>query len=205
MFNRLIAALLITFTFSLHPAAANGVLVMGDSLSAGYGIDERDGWVALLRERLATRADPVPVTNASISGDTTSGGLSRLPDALERHRPDIVVIELGGNDGLRGQSLKNIRKNLSSMVQQVKASGAAALLLGMRIPSNYGARYTERFFETFGEVAQSEGAALVPFFLEGVATDSSLMQSDGIHPNADAQPILLDLVWPALEPLLQSQ
>ncbi|MEM7378456.1 MAG: arylesterase, partial [Pseudomonadota bacterium] len=130
------------------------------------------------------------------------GGLARLPDALVVHRPAIVVIELGGNDGLRGQSLKNIRKNLSSMVQLSKAAGAEPLLLGMRIPSNYGARYTQRFFETFQEVAEAEGVPLVPFFLEGIATDPDLMQADGIHPNAAAQPLMLELVWPALEPLL---
>lgn len=202
MFYRLIAVLLITFTLGAHSARAGTVLVMGDSLSAGYGIDERDGWVALLRTRLEARDTPLDVVNASISGDTTSGGLARLPDALSRHRPDIVVLELGGNDGLRGQSLKNIRKNLSTMVQLVKDTGADVLLLGMRIPSNYGARYTQRFFETFSEIAETHDTALVPFFLEGVATNPDLMLPDGIHPNTDAQPILLDLVWPALEPLL---
>ncbi|MEM6988405.1 MAG: arylesterase [Pseudomonadota bacterium] len=192
----------ITFSVIVQPVAAAGVLVVGDSLSAGYGIDEREGWVALLRDRLAERATPVPVINASISGDTTSGGLTRLPAALDRHRPDIVVIELGGNDGLRGQSLKNIRKNLSSMVQLVKESGAEAVLLGMRIPTNYGARYTQRFFDSFKQIADEEDVPLVPFFLEGVATEPSLMQDDGIHPNAEAQPMMLEHVWPAIEELL---
>ena len=202
MLKRLIALMAITFSVIVQPVAAAGVLVVGDSLSAGYGIDEREGWVALLRDRLAERANPVPVINASISGDTTSGGLTRLPAALDRHRPDIVVIELGGNDGLRGQSLKNIRKNLSSMVQLVKESGAEAFLLGMRIPTNYGARYTQRFFDSFKQVADEEEVPLVPFFLEGVATEPNLMQDDGIHPNAEAQPMMLEHVWPAIEGLL---
>lgn len=202
MLNRLIAVLLVTFTLNAQSVLAGTVLVMGDSLSAGYGIDERDGWVALLAKRLEDRGAPLDVINASISGDTTSGGLARLPDALTRHRPDIVVLELGGNDALRGQSLKNIRKNLSTMVQLVKASGGEVLLLGMRIPTNYGARYTQRFFESFAQVANEHDTALVPFFLEGVATEPDLMQSDGIHPNTAAQAIMLDHIWPALEPLL---
>ncbi len=202
MLNRLIALLLITFTFNVQSLNASTILVMGDSLSAGYGIDEREGWVALLGNKLADGDTGFDVINASISGDTTSGGLARLPDALARHRPDIVVIELGGNDGLRGQSLQNIRQNLSTMVQLVQEANGEVLLLGMRIPSNYGARYTQRFLESFAQVAEEHNTALVPFFLEGVATDPSLMQDDGIHPNSAAQPILLDLVWPALEPLL---
>lgn len=202
MLIRLITAVAIMFSLTVQSAHSAGILVMGDSLSAGYGIDERDGWVALLGKRLAERDDPIPVVNASISGDTTSGGLARLPGALARHEPDLVIIELGGNDGLRGQSLENIRKNLSSMVQLVRASGAEAVILGMRIPSNYGARYTQRFFETFQRVAEQENTPIVPFFLEGIATDPSLMLDDGIHPNAAAQPKMLDLVWPVLEPLL---
>lgn len=202
MLIRLITAVAIMFSLTVQSAHSAGILVMGDSLSAGYGIDERDGWVALLGKRLAERDDPIPVVNASISGDTTSGGLARLPGALARHEPDIVIIELGGNDGLRGQSLENVGKNLSSMVQLVRASGAQAVILGMRIPSNYGARYTQRFFETFQRVAEQENTPIVPFFLEGIATDPSLMLDDDIHPNAAAQPKMLDLVWPVLEPLL---
>ena len=142
------------------------------------------------------------VINASISGDTTSGGLARLPRTLAEHEPDVVVIELGGNDGLRGYPVANIRENLLAMTKAVAAAGAKPLLAGMRIPPNYGPRYAEAFHAMYGEIAAETGAALVPFLLEGVATDRALMQEDGIHPTAAAQGRLLDNVWPALAPLL---
>ena len=171
------------------------VLVVGDSISASYGIQSEEGWVHLLRERLAGAAE---VVNASISGDTTGGGLARLPRTLAEHEPDVVVIELGGNDGLRGYPIANIRANLLAMTQAVIAAGAEPVLAGMQIPPNYGPRYTRAFYAVYREVAEATGAALVPFLLEGVATDRQLMQRDGIHPTAQAQGRLLDNAWEVL-------
>lgn len=178
------------------------VLVVGDSLSAAYGIDRDDGWVALLEERLADTGREVRVVNASITGDTTRGGRTRLPDALSRHEPDVVVIELGGNDGLRGIPLAETRRNLAAMVEDARAAGARVLLVGVRLPSNYGAAFIERFQQVFHDVASEYDVPLVPKFLAGVGGDPSLMQDDGIHPNAAAQPKLLDNLWPKLQPLL---
>jgi len=177
-------------------------MVVGDSISAAYGIAEEDGWVQLLRERLADNNLPHQVINASISGDTTSGGLARLPKAFDKHQPDILVIELGGNDGLRGLSLKKMRNNLSAMVKLCQVNDCQAVLLGMRIPSNYGQAYAERFQGSFARVAEEFDIPLSPFFLEGVATEEELMQADGIHPEEAAQPILLDTAWTLIEPLL---
>lgn len=181
------------------------LLVLGDSLSAEYGLRRGSGWVALLEHKLATEKSPVQVVNASVSGDTTSGGRSRLPGLLQQHRPTVVVIELGGNDALRGLSLDLTRDNLSAMTQQARASGAKVLLLGMQMPPNYGARYGKDFAQLFTDVAKAERTALVPFFLKGVADGLlplALFQPDRIHPNEKAQPIMLDNVWPALRPLL---
>lgn len=181
------------------------LLVLGDSLSAEYGLRRGSGWVALLEHKLATEKSPVQVVNASVSGDTTSGGRSRLPGLLQQHRPTVVVIELGGNDALRGLSLDLTRNNLSAMAQQARASGAKVLLLGMQMPPNYGARYGKDFAQLFADVAKAERTALVPFFLKGVADGPvplALFQLDRIHPNEKAQPIMLDNVWPALRPLL---
>lgn len=163
---------------------------------------EQDGWVELLRHRLADQSPAFEVINASISGDTTSGGLARLQQAFDKHRPRILVIELGGNDGLRGLSLKKMRKNLSAMVKLCSESHCRAVLLGMRIPSNYGEVYAERFHHSFARVAKEQNIPLSPFFLEGVATELDLMQDDGIHPNKTAQPLLLETAWPLIEPLL---
>ena len=171
------------------------VLVVGDSISASYGIQSHEGWVHLLRERLDGAAK---VVNASISGDTTGGGLARLPRTLAEYEPDVVVIELGGNDGLRGYPIANIRANLLAMTQAVIAAGAEPVLAGMQIPPNYGPRYTGAFHAMYREVAEATGAALVPFLLEGVATDRELMQRDGIHPTAQAQGQLLDNAWEVL-------
>ncbi len=181
------------------------LLVVGDSLSAGYGIAAEQGWVNLLQLRLDQRGPNYRVINASITGDTTRGGLARLPRALQTHNPHIVIIELGGNDGLRGLHYDEMRANLQQMVALSREAGALVLLLGMRMPPNYGPEFTRRYHEVFHQVAAAEQVVLVPFFLELVAEDKSLMQADGVHPNAAAQPLLLDNVWPALMPLLDAQ
>ena len=183
-------------------SAERAVLVLGDSISAGYGIQREQGWVHLLDQALAQREDNWKAVNASISGETTGGGLARLPGVLSEHNPDIVVIELGGNDGLRGYPVNKIRANLKAMVDLVQASGATPMIVAMRIPPNYGPRYTQAFDQVFGEVAKAKETLYVPFLLEKVALADNLMQEDGIHPTAEAQPLLLDAVWRSLEPLL---
>ncbi|AZF20441.1 MULTISPECIES: arylesterase [unclassified Pseudomonas] len=183
-------------------AAAGTVLIVGDSISAGFGLDTRKGWVALLEQRLKQEGFDDKVVNASISGDTSAGGLARLPAALAAHKPDVVVIELGGNDGLRGQPPAQLKQNLASMIQASQDSGAKVLLLGMQIPPNYGKRYVEAFAKVFGEVAEEKKVPLVPFFLEGVGGHPDLMQADGLHPAVPAQSKLLENVWPTLKPLL---
>ena len=180
------------------------ILVLGDSLSAGYGIPVEQGWVNLLQRRLAERGFPYRVVNASISGDTTSGGLSRLPAALELHRPAIVVLELGANDGLRGQPPMAMSRNLSRMIEQSQQAGARVVLAEMRIPPNYGPLYAQKFQATFGELAKHYAIPLIPFLLEGVAGDPALIQDDGLHPRAEAQPRILDNIWAVLEPELKS-
>ncbi len=180
------------------------ILVLGDSLSAGYGIPVEKGWVNLLQRRLAERGFPYRVVNASISGDTTSGGLSRLPAALELHRPAIVVLDLGANDGLRGQPPMAMSRNLSWMIERSQQAGARVLLAEMRIPPNYGPLYAQKFQATFGELAQHYAIPLIPFLLDGVAGDPALIQDDGLHPRAEAQPRILDNVWVVLEPELKS-
>lgn len=189
-------------------AWANGpaVLVVGDSLSAEYGLKRGSGWVALLEQRVQRDKLPVRVVNASISGDTTSGGRSRLPALLRQHTPSVVVIELGGNDALRGLPLEMTEQNLRAMTQAAQKAGAQVLLVGMQVPPNYGASYTQRFSQTFEQVARTEKAALVPFLLKGVADTAEPLkwfQSDRIHPNEAAQPLLLDNVWPALRRLIR--
>jgi len=183
-------------------ALAGTVLVVGDSISAAFGLDTSQGWVHLLQERLVEADDSWRVVNASISGDTTAGGLARLDPLLEEHAPEVVILELGGNDGLRGQSPAQLKQNLAGMVRKSQEAGAKVLILGMRLPPNYGQRYTTAFAEVFPKVAQETGAALVPFVLEGAAGVPSMMQGDGVHPTAEAQPVLLENVWPALKPLL---
>lgn len=183
-------------------ALAGTVLVVGDSISAALGLDTRQGWVSLLQERLREGGFEHQVVNASISGDTTSGGLARLPALLSQHRPQLVIIELGGNDGLRGQPAAQLQQNLARMVDLSKEAGASVLLLGMRLPPNYGQRYTEAFARTFSDVAQDKQVPLVPFLLEGVGGVPGMMQADGIHPAVAAQDKLLDNVWPTLKPLL---
>ena len=187
------------------PAAERAIVVLGDSLSAAFGIDQDDGWVNLLQQRLDERTGGWRVVNAGISGDTTAGGLSRLPRLLELHRPRLLIIELGSNDGLRGFGFDQIRANLRHMIKLSRAAGSQPLLVGARIPPNYGAAYADAFHRLFREVADREQVPLVPFLLAGVAQDRSLMQADGYHPNADAQPQLLANVWPVLEPLLNTR
>jgi acyl-CoA thioesterase-1 len=186
----------------MQGAVAGTVLVVGDSISAGLGVETSRGWVSLLSQRLAQQGLDYQVVNASISGDTSAGGLSRLPPLLARHHPDVVVIELGGNDGLRGQPLAQLQQNLSSMIDQSRAAGAKVLLLGMQLPPNYGSRYNDAFARVFVELAGQKQVPMVPFFLEGVGGVPDMMQPDGIHPLAVAQPRMLDNVWPALRPLL---
>ena len=181
------------------------ILVVGDSLSAEYGIARGSGWVALLQQRLDKDKRPARVINASISGDTTAGGRSRLPALLLQHRPTHVVIELGGNDALRGLPITGTRDNLTAMVRAAQAAGAQALLVGMQVPPNYGKAYTDAFAGVFNEVAQATKAALVPFLLKGVADSpnaEALFQPDRIHPREAAHPMMLDNVWPVMVRLL---
>ncbi|AZY49301.1 arylesterase [Bordetella avium] len=181
------------------------ILVVGDSLSAEYGLKRGAGWVPLLAQRVSEQYPNYRVVNASISGDTTSGGKARLPALLTQHQPAVVVLELGSNDALRGLPLNMTQDNLSAMTQQAKSAGAKVLIVGMQIPPNYGRDYTERFAKVFQNVAEKEKARLVPFLMEGIATDRALFQADGIHPNEMAQPALLNNVWPGLQPLLSDQ
>lgn len=182
------------------------ILVLGDSLSAEYGLPRDSGWVKRLADRLSTRAPAggaqYSVVNASISGETTSGGRTRLPALLAQHRPAVVVIELGGNDGLRGLPLAAMRDNLVAMVDASRKAGARVLLVGLRIPPNYGRDYGERFFATFADVARDQKVGLAPFLLDGFAEQWGMFQSDRIHPTVEAQPRMLDNVWPHLERLL---
>ncbi|MBL1277806.1 MAG: arylesterase [Ectothiorhodospiraceae bacterium] len=175
---------------------------MGDSLSAGFGIPKSQSWVALLKQRLAAENLPHNVVNASISGETTSGGLNRLKLALNQYQPQTIIIELGANDGLRGLSLTLVRQNLSRMIRASQQADTQVLLLGMRLPPNYGPRYTRNFAQIFVDLAEEYDTGLVPFFLTQVATRRELMQSDGLHPTAAAQPQLLNTVWAELLPLL---
>jgi acyl-CoA thioesterase-1 len=179
------------------------ILIVGDSLSAGYGVPVDATWVALLQRRLAKEGYGYRVVNASISGDTTGGALNRLPRALELHRPAIVVLELGGNDGLRGLPLKQVRTNFEAMLKLVRDAKAQPVLIGMRMPTNYGPAYADGFHALYGELAKKYNAPHLDFFLDKVALDPDLMQADGIHPTTKAQPILLDNVWPVLKPVLK--
>jgi acyl-CoA thioesterase-1 len=185
-------------------ADAPVILVFGDSISAGYGLPRvEQGWVALLQARLKQQAYGYEVVNASVSGETTAGGLARLPRALALHRPTIVILELGGNDGLRALPIADMRSDLSRMIDLSAAAGAKVLLLGMRIPPNYGPEYTAQFARVYAELAAARHVPAVPFLLDGIALNADLMQADGIHPNPAGQPRLLENVWPALVPLLR--
>jgi acyl-CoA thioesterase-1 len=198
----LACAVTIWFLLVAGASAAPRLLVVGDSLSAAYGIPADQGWVQLLQQRLAAGGYPHQVVNASISGDTTRGGLTRLPAALERHQPALVVLELGGNDGLRGFGPAMTRDHLQQMIDLATDAGARVLVLGVKLPANYGSAYGDKFHQVFLDLAEQPDVAVVPFFLEGVAEDRALMQPDGIHPSAAAQPRILENVWSALQPLL---
>lgn len=178
------------------------VLILGDSLSAGFGLSQAESWPSLLQARLAATGRPHRVVNASISGDTTRGGLARLPRALTIHQPELVVIELGGNDGLRAIPPEEIRINLEALVRLSKNSGARVLLTGIMIPPNYGPDYTTKFRQAFQRAAETTGVPLTPFVLEDIALEPDMMQEDGIHPTAAAQPLILNNLWPWIEPLL---
>jgi acyl-CoA thioesterase-1 len=185
-------------------ADAPTILVFGDSISAGYGLPRvEDGWVELLRKRLKEQGYGYSVVNASVSGETTAGGVARLPRALDLHHPQIVIVELGGNDGLRALPVPQMRANIAKMTDLSETAGSRVVLLGMRMPPNYGPSYTEQFFAVYADVAHEKKTALVPFLLDGIALDANLVQADDIHPNAVAQPKLLDNVWTALKPLLK--
>lgn len=177
------------------------ILVMGDSLSAGYGIDIEKGWVSLLNKELMKTND-VQIINASVSGETSSGGKNRLPALLNEHKPDIVILELGGNDALRGHPLKLLEQNLQSMIDASMQNGANILLAGMQIPPNYGARYSNQFKDLYPKLAEKNNLGLVPFLLEGIGGNPELMQRDGIHPTVEAQEIIVNNIRPELEKML---
>jgi acyl-CoA thioesterase-1 len=192
------------------PIAANAsaakdepvILVVGDSLSAGYGIDIKQGWVTLLEQRLKTQGYGYRVVNASVSGETSVGARGRLQKLLELHRPGVMILEIGANDGLRGLPIAQTKDNLAAMLTQAKATGARVVVAGMQMPPNYGAKYTQEFAAVFVDVTKEHRQTLIPFFLDGVALDMQLVQADGLHPTAAAQPRLLDNVWKPLQPLL---
>lgn len=201
--RRMLMVLAVVLTAALQPVHAETLLVVGDSLSAARGIDRDEGWVNLLRKRLASEAPgQYKVINASISGDTTAAGLERLPEALEAHHPDIVLLELGGNDGLQGLPPERMQDNLAQMIEKSQASGARVALLGILIPPNYGQAYTKAFANVFPTLAGRYDVPLVPFILEGVALNDELMQDDRIHPNAKGQPLMLDNIWPTVASML---
>jgi acyl-CoA thioesterase I len=194
---------LIVFAGSGPAAAAGTVLVLGDSLSAAYGISQDAGWVTLLEQRLARDRPGWRVVNASVSGETTAGGASRLPAALARYRPRVMILALGANDGLRGLPTEAMRRNLAAMVEAAHQQGARVLVAGMKVPPNYGASYSRDFEAVFGAVAKRYNTAYLPFLLVGVAHRSELFLDDQIHPTADAQPIILKNIWPVLAPLIR--
>lgn len=207
--RQLFSAILILGSLLLLAASARAqqdapvLLVFGDSLSAGYRMNEEEGWVALLAARLAGEGVNVRVVNASVSGETTDGGLARLPAALDTHKPAIVILELGGNDGLRGLPVANIKQNLMQMVALSQAAGARVILAGIQIPPNYGPRYTGPFTSQYQEIAADMKLSLIPFLIDGIPQQPELMQDDGIHPRAEAQGLVLENVWPVLAPVLK--
>lgn len=193
--------MLTLYTMSAY-SASKTILVLGDSLSAEYGLARGEGWVSLLQKKMAAEKNTVPVINASISGETTSGGKARLPALLLKHQPAVVIIELGANDALRGLSLAATQENLRTMIKDAKKSQAQVLLIGMQIPPNYGADYTRQFSALFPKLAKETKSSLVPFMLRGVADKIELFQADRIHPAAAAHPTILNNIWPQLKPLL---
>ncbi len=202
--KRLFFLLVLVMASASARAETPVILVFGDSISAGYGLARvEQGWVELLRTRLKREGYGYQVVNASVSGETTAGGLARLPRALEMHHPKIVILELGGNDGLRALPVAQMRSNFEQMISLSMASGAKVLVLGMRIPPNYGPQYTTQFERVYGDLARADKLPLVPFLMDHIALQPTLMQADDIHPNADGQPFLLDNVWPVLRGMLQ--
>ena len=197
----LILSMLTLYTMSAY-SASKTILVLGDSLSAEYGLARGEGWVSLLQKKMAAEKISAPVINASISGETTSGGKARLPALLLKHQPAVVIIELGANDALRGLSLAATQENLRAMIKDAKKSQAQVLLIGMQIPPNYGADYTRQFSALFPKLAKETKSSLVPFMLRGVADKIELFQADRIHPAAAAHPTILNNIWPQLKPLL---
>ncbi len=190
------------FVTSLAAQATQTILVFGDSLSSGYGLAREQSWPSLLQQRLQASHLPYAIVNASISGETTAGGLTRLPEALAMHKPAIVVLALGANDGLRGLSLAQMRANLAAMIHAAKQPGRKVLLIGMKLPPNFGLDYTAEFARSFKDVARTQKVALLPFLLEPVAADPAAFQADNLHPVAEVEPKILDHVWKALKPLL---
>jgi acyl-CoA thioesterase-1 len=203
-YNFIATLLLLTCAFATGAWADSRpvILVLGDSLSAGFGLDLEDTWIALLQARLDKEGYGYRVVNASISGDTTGNGLRRLPRAIDIHQPEVVIIELGGNDGLRGLPPEVMRDNLEKMIRRSQDAGARVILAGMLIPPNYGEEYTEDFASVYPDLAETHSTPLIPFFMKDVALDPSKMQADGIHPNEEAQPILMETVWKTLAPVL---
>jgi len=195
MYKQICFALLIVFSSLSH---AKDFVVLGDSLSAGYGFDPKHGWVQLLQHKLSNQGDH-RVINASISGDTTQGGLSRLPNILKMQQPDTLIIELGGNDGLRGYPVRTIRQNLATMIDLAQQHNVQVILVAIEIPPNYGQRYTSKFRAMYRELAESYGVIFAPSFIDNVGTNPKLMQKDGIHPTEEAQPMMLDNLWPSIE------
>jgi acyl-CoA thioesterase-1 len=204
MWKNFLRGLIMVVLLYIAPAqAAQNILIVGDSLSASYGLAQERGWVNLLQQRLSNEKRPYQVINASISGETTSGGLYRIDALLASHRPAIVILELGANDGLRGLAIEATRNNLESMIQRAKKSGAKVLLIGMRLPPNYGPAYTEQFHALFEKLAIKHRVQHVPFLLSAIAGKREYFQADGLHPTAEAQVLLLDTVWPVLQPMLR--
>jgi len=203
MIGRLLALLLLVWN-GIAWAAPQPLLILGDSLSSAHHIAVETGWVHLLEIRLQQSKNPRPVVNASISGETTSGGLARLPQLLAEHKPSLVVVELGANDGLRGLPLVQIRENLTSIIRACQQAGAAVVLVGIELPINYGPQYRDGLRSMYRDLSQEFNLPLVPFLLAGVALDPDLMQDDGLHPKSEGEPKVLENVWPVLEPAIQS-
>ncbi|MCO4786959.1 MAG: arylesterase [Marinomonas atlantica] len=202
MFLKLCVALLCFCSLFAATAQAKTLLVFGDSLSAAYNLRQQQGWVSLLSQQLKNSHPEIQVINASVSGETTQGGLARLSKLLDTHTPNWVVIELGANDGLRGYPLEQVQQNLAKMIEQSQQANAEILLLGNHLPSNYGRTYTDQFFNIYKDLSDQYNTQYVPFMLENVALNKTLMQNDGLHPNAAGQPVVLDNVAPALLPML---
>jgi acyl-CoA thioesterase I len=201
----MLSRFILILALAVAPAAASArtILVFGDSLSAGYGLPQQQGWTSLLEKRLRDEDFDYRVANASVSGETTAGGAARIDASLKAHRPDIVVVELGANDGLRGQSIDVMRRNLEAIIDASRQAKAQVLLVGMRLPPNYGTAYTEKFQRTFADLARSRKTAFVPFLFEGFAEDARYFQADRVHPTTEAQALMLDTIWKGLKPILR--